>query len=245
MENALFVGLSRQMALGREMDVIANNLANSNTGGFKAEEVVFHPDYTPDRGSAIKHAKPIAFVADYGLTRNLQEGEFTPTGNPLDVAISGQGYLAVQTPDGDRYTRNGHLGTDSSGQLVTSDGNPVLDDAGKPIVLKATDGAPTIAGDGTISAKSGRIAKLKIVDFPDENGLQRQGGTLLATDQTPVPAGKAKVVQGMLESSNVQSVVQMTRMIDVLRAYQANANLMQANDELIRRAIDHIGNARA
>lgn len=245
MENALFVGLSRQMALGREMEVIANNLANANTGGFKAEEVVFHPDYAPDRGSAIKHAKPIAFVLDHGLARNLQEGEFTPTGNSLDIAINGEGYLTVQTPDGNRYTRNGHLGTDSSGQVVTSDGHPVLDDAGKPIVLKAADGAPTIAGDGTISTKNGRVAKLKIVDFPNANALQRQGGTLLATDQTPVAAGKAKVVQGMLESSNVQPVVQMTRMIDVLRAYQANANLMQANDELIRRAIDRIGNARA
>ena len=245
MENALFVGLSRQVALRREMAIIENNIANANTSGFKEEATIFHADYAKDRGTAIRQPKPIAFVADYGLSRDLDEGEMTATGNPLDVAINGQGYLVVQTPDGNRYTRNGHLGLDASGQLVTADGHPVLDDAGKPIVLNPAGGTPTITADGSINTKNGRVAKLNLVNFADPSALERQGGTLLATDQAPIPADKAKVVQGMLASSNVQAIVQMTRMIDVMRAYQANANLMQANNDLIRRAIDHVGSARA
>jgi flagellar basal-body rod protein FlgF len=245
MENALFVGLSRQVALGREMQVIANNLANANTSGFKAESIVFNTDYQPDQGDAIGRGQPIAYVADRGLSRNLDEGEFTSTGNPLDVAIGGEGYLTVRTADGDRYTRDGHLRVDATGQLVTGSGDPVLDDSGDPIVLRPTDGRPTIAADGTISAANGQIAKLKVVDFPDDSALKRQGGDLLWTDQTPTPAANARVMQGMLEGSNVQPVVEMTRMIDVLRSYQANATLMQTNNDLIRRAVDTLGSVQA
>jgi flagellar basal-body rod protein FlgF len=245
MENALFVGLSRQVALGREMQVIANNLANANTSGFKAESIVFHTDYQPDQGDAIGRGQPIAYVADHGLSRSLDEGELTATGNPLDVAVGGEGYLTVQTAAGDRYTRDGHLHTDATGQLVTGSGDAVLDDSGRPITLQPEDGRPTIATDGTISAANGKVAKLKVVDFADATALQRQGGGLLWSDQQPIPATKARIMQGMLEGSNVQPILQMTRMIDVLRAYQANATLMQTNNDLIRRAVDTLGNVQA
>src|SRR5699024_1284700 len=135
---------------------------------------------------ALGRNRSIAYVADRGLARNLEEGELTVTDNPLDVAIGGKGYLSVQTDAGERYTRDGHFHTDATGQLVTGSGNAVLDDTGQPIVLQPQDGRPTIAADGTISAANGRIAKLKVVDFADDGALQREGGGLLSTDQQPI-----------------------------------------------------------
>ncbi len=153
MQNAILVGLSRQVALAREMDVVANNIANLNTTGYKADGSVFE-EYLSSPARADLTGTRVSFVQDRGMWHNMSQGAAEHTGNPLDVAIDGPGFLVVQTPQGDRYTRNGSMQINATGQLVTSDGYPVLGDGG-PITLQANDSQLSISRDGTISVREG------------------------------------------------------------------------------------------
>lgn len=243
METAVYVALSRQMGLRRQLDVIANNIANANTTAFKGEEVLFAQYLPPGRPGGEAHR--ISYAQDIGTVLDLDEGAFAATERPLDIAISGPGYLVVQTPAGERYTRNGHLKLDDQGQLVVGDGHVVLDESGRPILLDPQDGAPVIAGDGTVSTRQGVIGKLALVRFVDPGALRLSGGGLFEADQPPQPAPMARVMQGMLEGANVEPVVEMTRMIDVLRAYQTNARMMETANDLMSRAIERLGHVRS
>ena len=189
MENTLLVGLSRQMVLERQMDVVANNVANVNTNGFKADRSLFeeflrspaHEDnfQRPDRR--------VAFVQDRGTFKDFAAGASELTKNPLDVAIDGKGFLAVQTPAGERYTRDGNLQINNQGQLVTQSGYPVMGGSG-PIVFQQTDKQITIAPDGNVTVLEGsnRIdsvrGKLRIVSFADAQKLVKDGGNLYSAE---------------------------------------------------------------
>ena len=137
MQNAVLVGLSRQVALARELDVVANNIANINTTGFKADGSLFE-EFLSSSARADGPAGRVSFVRDRGVWHDMSQGPIEHTGNPLDVAVDGKGFLVVQTPRGERYTRNGSMQINATGQLVTSDGYPVLGDGG-PITLQPTD----------------------------------------------------------------------------------------------------------
>lgn len=245
MENTLYVALSRQMALRREMEIIANNMANMSTAAYKSERPLFQaflegrgadPAVDPADGGAV------AFVQDYGTARDLAPGNLTPTGNPTDLAIKGDGFFAVQTADGERYTRDGHLMVDASGRLVTRDGSPVLGQAGQPVVLPRDGEAPVIAADGTISAGNVPLGRLRLVDFDNPRLLSKEGSGLLAAPADVRPrAGDVRVIQGMVEDSNVRPIIEMTRMIEVSRGYQTVQTLINAQQELQRAAIDKLG----
>ena len=153
MDNAVLVGLSRQMALSREMDVVANNIANLNTTGFKADGSIFE-EYLSGAARQRPERQGVSFVLDRGVWHDMSQGSIERTGNSLDVAIDGKGFMVVQTPNGERYTRNGSLQISPTGQLVTSDGYPVLGDGG-PITLQPTDRQVSISRDGTISVREG------------------------------------------------------------------------------------------
>ncbi len=169
MQNAILVGLSRQVGLAREMDVVANNIANLNTTGFKADGSIFE-EFLSSAARADQTGSRVSFVRDRGVWHDMSEGPIERTGNPLDVAIDGRGFLVVQTPAGERYTRNGALQIDATGQLVTSDGYPVLGDGG-PITFQQTDNQVSISKDGTISVREGTAkvnsarGKLRLVTF--------------------------------------------------------------------------------
>ena len=241
MENTLLIALSHQLAAYRSMDVIANNLANLSTPAFKRESVKFEElvsQVAPSEGQT--GSQSISFVKDTGVTRDLNEGRLDHTAAPFDVAINGHGYFAVQTANGERYTRNGHFTLDGAGQLVTSSGDPVLGDGG-PITIAADDGDVTIASDGTVSGKKGQISKLKIVNFADERALTKEGANLYNTTQASTPATGFRLAQGMLEASNVEPVIEISKMIDVMRAYQATSSLTQSHEDLMRQAIDKLG----
>lgn len=244
MENAFLVSLSHLNALKREMDVIANNLANANTTAFKSDGILFE-EFLSSKAEG-GPAPDISFVTDYGLVRNMSVGELTQTGNPLDVAISGKGYFAIQFKDNVVYTRNGHFNINNAGELVTSDGYQVLNDNLNPI--KFTPGAPLpeIAADGTISSAGAQAGRLGLFSFEDEQGMQKTMSGLLTTEETrkPLPRGEAHLLQGSLENSNVQPVAEMTRMIDVLRKYQTAVKLTSVDDELMRKAIDQLSRIR-
>jgi len=241
MDNSLLVSLSQQLAAFRSMDVIANNLANVSTPGYKRESAKFEEFIThvaPSEGQ--KGIQSVSFVKDAGVLRDVSEGNIETTGGKFDVAIDGPGYFAVQAASGMRYTRNGHFSLDGSGQIVTNDGLPLQGEGGA-ITDTPDDGDIHIAADGTVSGKLGQIGKVRLVDFANDRALVKEGDSLYSTTQAPVTAADAKLRQGMLESSNVQPVIEISHMIEVMRSYEATATLSKSQEDLMRQAIDKLG----
>lgn len=237
MENTLFVALSRQKVLRSNMDVIANNVANASTPGFKGEQMMF-VEYLAEAGSS-RNPSELSFVQDIGIARNFAPGQLNHTGNPLDMAIEGKGWFVVQTPQGEQYTRNGRFQLDKDGQLVSSHGHPVLGKGGQKIVLGLNDRKIEVTGDGGIKSESGQW-QLEIVSFENEQALRKVNGSLYRTEADPKEAEDAKVTQGVLEASNVEPIVEVTRMISALRDYQSAQRMIQTEHERQRRAIQTI-----
>ena len=234
MENSLTVALARQSVLGRQMDVIATNLANLETAGFKAENMIFteHLEQTAE-------GEILSLVHDVGFIRDLSEGPMVGTQSPLDLAIHGQGYFAIETPEGERYTRHGVFQLDADGQIVTTEGNPVLNNGGSAITIPVDTSSITITRDGTVSADTLEVGKIKLVSFENPQALSKIGSGLYeAVDQTPTTNTDSEIMQGMVENSNVQGVVEMTRMVDTVRSYQAAAKLADTEHQRILDAID-------
>ncbi len=241
MDNASLIGLSRQAALRRQLDVIANNLANMNTAGFKSEHVLFAEYVMPvaEASAFSGDDQSLSYVQDGRPLNDFGVGGMNATGNALDLAIDGDGWFAVETPDGERYTRNGAFTLDGEGRLATVDGHPVLGDGG-PITFAAEESGIEIARDGTVSSSAGIKGRLRIVAFADENLLRREGDTLFSGED-PQPSEGLRVAQGALESSNVRSVVEMTRMIEVTRAYTSLAKTLADSHEMRNDAISRLG----
>jgi flagellar basal-body rod protein FlgF len=233
METTAYIALSRQTVLRRQMDVIANNIANMTASGFKAEAMLLEPVVV-----RAGQGQRLAFVQDVATIRDLDPGPITTTGNPLDLAIEDRGYFVVETPEGPRYTRSGQFRLNDAGELVTGDGHPVLDDSGGPLVVPAESGALSVASDGTVSSAQGVLGRIDLVAFANEERLEKAGASLYRTDQPAVPAEGARVVQGALEGSNVQPILEMTRMMATVRAYQGVHRLLDTHHEMQRRAIE-------
>ena len=245
MDNSLLVSLSQQLAAYRAMDVIANNLANASTPGFKREaakfeEYVAHVRPAEDQ----KGPQTLSFVKDAGVMRDLGQGELTATSSPYDFAINGKGFFTIQTPQGMRYTRDGHFTLNQDGVLVNANGYAVQGDGGA-ITITPDDGNVSVGPDGTISSilngASNQIGKLQVVDFADERALVKQGSNLYSTTQTANPTANATIAQGMLESSNVSPVIEISHMVEVMRAYQMTATMTNSEEEMMRQAIDKLG----
>jgi len=222
------------------MDVIANNLANVSTPGFKRESAKFEEyiaTVAPSEGET--GPQQVSFVKDAGVSRDLSQGNIQNTGAPFDFAINGNGYFVVQTPQGMRYSRDGHFTLDASGNIVNSDGYALQGDGGA-VTITPTDGDIQVGLDGTISGKNGQIGKLQVVDFANDRALVKEGANLYSTTQAPTTA-TATIGQGMLESSNVQPVLEISHMLEVMRAYQATASLSQSQEDMIRQAINQLG----
>jgi len=253
MENALLVGLSRQMVLERQMDVVANNVANVNTNGFKADKSLFQ-EYLKTgahEDNFVGRDRSVSYVLDNGTFKDFSAGPTEQTKNPLDVAIDGGGFLVVQTPGGERYTRDGGLSINNQGQLVTASGLPVLGTSG-PIVFQPTDHDIAIAADGNISVQEGVNhtdsvrGKLRLVSFADAQRLLKEGSNLYsAGTATAQPDTKSYLRQGFVEKSNVNSVAEMSRMIEVTRTYTQIATLLQQQSDLHKSAIQQLADVPA
>ena len=246
MQNASLVGLSRQVALERELDVVANNVANINTTGYKADGSLFE-EYLASSARSDQSSGRVSFVRDRGVWHDMSQGPVERTGNPLDLAIDGNAFFTVQTPRGLRYTRNGALQINAAGQLVTSEGNPVMGTSG-PIVLQPNDRQISISRDGTVSVRDGASkadslrGKLTLVSFANPQQLQKDGAsTFNATaDAQPQPATSSGIIQGALEKSNVHGVVEMSRMIEITRAYTQIASMLQQQSDTGQQTIDKL-----
>ena len=250
MENTFLVGLSQQLASRRSMEVIANNLANLSTPAFKRETVQFEqylesvPATEAEGGGTVD----VAFVLDRGVVRDLSSGRFEQTNGALDFALSGPGYFVVDTPQGERYTRNGHFQLDNEGRVVTDDGFVVQSDGGA-IAVQQQDSDIQVGSDGTISVRNQvgasvqLLGKMRIATFADERSLKKLGMSLFDAGGQPAVAatGQVKVHQGVIEKSNVEPVIEISRMIELMRAYQATTEMTKAAEELLKRAIEKLG----
>jgi flagellar basal-body rod protein FlgF len=241
METPIYIALSRQMALRQQMDVVANNIANANTSGFKAEMLLMSEVELP-----AEQGTELSYVQDFATARDFSPGALRATGNDLDLAIQGDGFFAVQTPEGARYTRVGRFQLDGNGTLVNSQGYAVLSGGG-PVTIDPDDGPVHVAADGTVStdrAADGQLlavqGKLDVVDFADRAALAAAPDNLFdAKGQQPI-AATGKIAQGMLEDSNVQPIIEMTSLIEVTRNYQSMQRFLDNEHERQRKAINSI-----
>jgi len=242
MGNADYVSLSLATALQRSMDMAAHNMANASTAGYKATQPLFEA-VQPES----ENETAISYVEDRGSYLNPSQGALVATGNPLDVALSGAGWLAYQSEGGaTAYGRDGRLTVNADGQLSTLSGAPVLNQGGAPITLPRALGQEiTISGDGTITDAEGAVlGQIGIFRLPDVNQLMPIGGGLYlyngAADGVG-PEAETKLAQGFVEQSNVQPILEMTRLMDIQRAYERAAKLMSDSNDLTRQAIQRLG----
>lgn len=249
MENAQLVGLSRQMALQRELDVVANNLANLGTAGFKNEQVKFSEYLMPVASAEIfpnNRDKRLSYVEDRATYQDFSAGPVQITNNKFDLAIDGDSFFAVQTPNGVRYTRNGQFQLNTEGTLVTNEGYPVMSTSG-PVQFADTELDVTIGPDGTVSTDQGPRGRLLLTRFGDPQMLAAEGSSMFRADGpgTELTPGQGGVQQFAIEQSNVKAVVETTRLVEITRAYATLAQMMQRGDELRRTAIERLGDVTA
>ena len=254
MENTLLVGLSRQMTLERQMDVVANNVANINTSGFKADRSLFEEFLSSPahEDNFVRADRRVSFVQDRATFHDFSAGPSEQTKNPLDITIDGNAFLTVQTQAGERYTRDGGLQINNQGQLVTASGNPVVGSSG-PIVFQPTDKEINIAADGNVSVVEGTSrtnsvrGKLRLVSFADAQKLVKEGSNLYSAGQgvAAQPDTVSRVRQGFIERSNVNSVHEMSRMIEITRTYTQISALLQQQSDLHKSAIEKLADVPA
>ncbi len=237
MDTAGYTALNRQAGLMREMQGVANNIANLSTTGFRKEGVIFAEHVHAlglDAGSvSMSHAS----VRNTDLT----QGTLTQTGATYDFAIQGDGFFSVETPQGQRLTRAGAFTPNEVGELVTPDGHRVLDIGGAPIFIPPDIENVAVASDGTLSAGQRVLGQLGVFQPEDVSSLSRQSGALLQTDSALLPVENATVVQGFLENSNVNPIHEIARMIEVQHAYQLGQSFLEREDSRIRDAIRALG----
>jgi flagellar basal-body rod protein FlgF len=243
MDNSVYVALSRQTMLFRDLDQTANNIANANTTGFQAEKNLFESYLMQGGGS--KRDK-LAFVQDRGSYIDETPGAMKVTGNPLDLAISGKGYFVVETAQGQAYTRNGAFAVDPNGTLVTSEGYPVLDEAGGRIEFQEEDNEIEVRENGQLMVDGEERGILGMVEFKNPQALERRGSNLFFSKEVPEQADpttvdtlageeSSRMLQGVLQQSNVQPVVEMIRLTELSRAAGSTAKYIEVMYDLQRK----------
>jgi flagellar basal-body rod protein FlgF len=233
MDLAGYVALTRSSGLLKEMQAVANNIANLSTTGFRREGVVFAEmvEALPAEGGSV------AMTAARGRWADESPGALEETGGALDLAIEGEGFFTVMTPQGERLTRAGAFARNADGEIVDPSGNALLDEGGGPIVIPFEAEHVAVAADGTLSVDGEPAAKIGLVTVEDRATLFREGGVTFRAEAGTVPLADGRVVQGFLEGSNVNAVGEMARMIEVQRAYEYGQKLMDQEDDRIRQVV--------
>jgi flagellar basal-body rod protein FlgF len=235
MDSIGYTTLNRQSGLMREMQVVANNIANISTTGFRREGVVFS-EYVArlDGDPSLSMAQAKTRSVD------LQQAGLSTTGGTFDFAIQGEGFFQVATPQGPRLTRAGSFTPSATGELVNMDGHQLLDGGGAPVFVPPDAGPISMAADGTLSTKGVPLAKIGLWQPTDPLTLRHEGGTLFSANGME-PAEGATLMQGMLEDSNVEPVSEIARMIDVQRAYELGQTFLDREDARVRGVIQTLG----
>ncbi len=220
MDNGIYITLSRQNALFRDLEVSANNIANANTPGYNAEKILFSNYIEKDQKRKDSYAND---VSDY---RDTSQGSIRMTNNTFDLAITGPGYFPVETPYGTRYTKAGNFTIDGEGTLKTMQGYPVLGNDNGRITIPDTAKKVVINGAGQISADGNDVGQVGVMEFKNVQQMKRTGDTLYSATETPAPAEVSRVVQGGLESSNVNAVSELVRVQEVSRSVDNTAKFI-------------------
>ena len=238
MENSIYLGLSRQVTLRTNMDIIANNVANMNTTGYRGQNTLFTEYLSDPRGQD----DPMSFVNDKGQYQITEPGSLRQTGSQLDVAVVGPGFIGVQAPGGDiEYTRDGNFSISPDGTLVTQAGFPVASLGGGNITIPEGSQEVAIDDRGNVSNQDGQLGQIGIFEFDNVQELEQRGNNLYQiVGGEALPATESRVKQGYLEGSNVKPVVEMSRMIETLREYQSLQNVMEKENERLRSAIQKL-----
>lgn len=235
MDAAGYTTLTRQSGLMREMQVVANNIANLSTTGFRREGLIFS-EYV----SRMQDGPSLSMANGNTRLVDLSQAGVNPTGGTFDLAIQGEGFFLIETADGQALTRAGVFVPSAEGELVTPDGNRLLDQGGAPVFIPPDARVVAVAQDGTISADGQPVARLGLWGPTDPTALKHQTGTLFAADDLqPVEGGT--ILQGFLEASNVEPVSEIARMIEVQRAYEMGQKFMDAEDQRMRGVIQTLG----
>ena len=237
MDNPVYTTLTRQSGLLREMQVLSHNVANLSTAGYRREGVIFS-EYMRHLGGT---EEPLSMAAANARQTYLTHGTLAQTGGVFDLAIEGDGFFAIETPEGERLTRSGHFVTNADGEMVTADGFRLLDIGGAPIFVPGEARGVSIGRDGTISVDDQPLGQIALVRPGDPSLLRRANGTLLEAQGEVFPAGNAILHQGFLEESNVNPIVEMTRMIEVQRAYEMGQKFLEREDERVRAVVQSLG----
>jgi len=231
MQSNIYVGLSAQIALQKRLDTVANNVANASTAGFRAEEMSFEEVISRNGENAV------SFVSDGQTHLSTEGGELTQTGNPFDIAVRGDAWLAVQTPTGIVYTRDGRMQMNKDGVLTNLMGDPFLDAGGSPIQLDPQGGRPTINKAGTIEQNGNNIGAFGLYRMPQGAKLSRAGGASVVSDSPPVPEIdflRTGVVQGYVEKSNVNPIMEMTHLTTLQRSFDAVSKVLQDTESSLQ-----------
>lgn len=232
MEHGTYVTLARQSGLLRELQALANNIANMSTTGFRQEGVVFS-----EFVRRIEGAEPLSMAAANVRLTSFVQGEIAPTGAPYDLAIEGEGFFLIDTPEGQRLTRAGNFTPNAAGELVTFDGHRLLDEGGAPVFVPPDAVSVTIASDGTLAADGQPLGRIGLWAPADPLDLRREDGVAFRTEGEPEPGAPGRLLQGYLEASNVDPVSEVARMVAVQRAYEMGQSFLDAENERIRAAI--------
>jgi flagellar basal-body rod protein FlgF len=242
MDNTTSITLSRLIAQQRAIDVVANNVANASTPGYRAERAVFADWLMREpAGAEPRGGRTLAFVQTRATYHERAEGTLTQTGNPLDLALSGDGYFTVQTSAGTRLTRAGRFTLQNDGTITSEAGDPLLDVTGQKLTVSAADTQLTVKADGTLRSQNGTIGQIAVVRPNDPNRITAEGGRLFRADVATTPIVRPKIVQGTVEDSNVQPVAEITRMISSERDFQFMTQMVEAEGQRQQSAIDKIG----
>ena len=235
MDAAGYTTLTRQSGLMREMQTVANNIANISTTGFRREGVIFS-EYIRQ----MEEDPSLSMARASGRQIDLTQAGLSQTGGIFDLAIQGDGFFLIETPQGERLTRAGSFTPSPEGELVTMDGNRLLDAGGAPVFVPPGARSLSIGQDGTMSADGEPVAQIGLWQPTDPNSLRHQAGTLFSASGVE-PADTGIVMQGFLEDSNVEPVSEIARMISVQRGYELGQKFLEAEDARIRGVIQTLG----
>jgi len=227
------ITITRQIGLMAEMRAVANNIANSSTTGFRRTDVVFteHIDATPQGES-------VSMAVARGGSIDLTQGAISYTGGTYDLAIEGDGFFRLQTPQGERLTRSGAFGPDATGNLATPAGHSVLDAGGAPVRIPADAGTIVISADGTVTADGQPVGQIGLVRPEETLTLKSEPGPMFSTQAELLPVQDARIRQGHLEASNVNAVIEITRMIEVQRAYELGQAFLERESDRRSKLVD-------
>ncbi len=223
MDNTSYIALSRQMALWKQMNIVSNNMANMNTSGYKQDNALFTTYINQTKDAVGIASEPLFFTQDFADFQNFNEGAFKETGNTFDLAIKGNGFFCIETADGEKYTRKGQFTLNEDGALATTAGELVLSENNTPLFFAPGETEITISESGDVITENGIIGKLKIAKFADNQKLLKLNGVLFENvEGNAVSYGvdNVRIAQGMIESSNVNAITEMTNLVQIQRSYE-------------------------